>query len=239
MLTALNRKTLPAEIADRIREYIRAERLEAGQPLPPERELAEQLQVGRSSLREALKLLQAWGWVEIRPQQGAMVAAPNLRPLQEMVWQRLLQERASLREIWEMRRLLEVGVLRWVILRATAADWERLEEAVQEMEAAVERDGLGLDADVAFHERLVDAAHNQVFVGLQQMADYFFQEIQRLSLAEGADVRRRAVEEHRQILTALRAGDLPRAEALQSEHLEGVVARGVVPAALPKEAPTA
>lgn len=234
MLAPVKRRTVVEEVARRIRDYIQREGLRPGDTLPPERALAAQLRVARSSVREALKLLQALGWVEIRPQQGILIAEPDLRPLQEVIWERVQRERASLREIWEMRRLLEVGILRWVAERATPEDWERLEQAVAAMEEAVQRGGLGLQADIAFHEALVEATHNRLFIALREMAAHFFEEIQRQSLLESIKVRQEVTRQHRRILEALRQGEVEEAERLMAEHLEGAVRRGIIPAHLEK-----
>ncbi|MGH2345766.1 MAG: FadR/GntR family transcriptional regulator, partial [Chloroflexota bacterium] len=71
------RAPLPQIIVERIREFIAEQKLEPGDRLPPERVLMEQLRVGRSSVREAMKILATLGLVEIRRGDGAYVAAPG------------------------------------------------------------------------------------------------------------------------------------------------------------------
>lgn len=126
-LNQVIRAPLPQVIVERIREYIAAQKLEPGDKLPPERMLMEQLRVGRSSVREAMKILVTMGLVEIRRGDGAYVAAPDRQwPLGAPAFV-LATEKNALRDIVELRRSVEPMAASLAAERATADDIAELD----------------------------------------------------------------------------------------------------------------
>src|ERR671934_372822 len=121
------RPPLPQVVAARVREYITDQKLRAGDRLPPERVLMEQLRVGRSSVREAMKILATLGLVEIRRGDGAYVTAPD------RLWNLgapafvLATEKNALRDIVEVRRSIEPMAAFLAAERATGDDIADLE----------------------------------------------------------------------------------------------------------------
>jgi GntR family transcriptional repressor for pyruvate dehydrogenase complex len=121
-LDEVARPPLPQVIAARIRQYIADQQLRPGDRLPPERALMEQLRVGRSSVREAMKILATLGLVEIRRGDGAYVAAPD------RLWNLgapsfiLATEKNVLRDIVEVRRSIEPMAASLAAERATDED---------------------------------------------------------------------------------------------------------------------
>lgn len=159
---SMRQATTADRIMRQIADHIAAQRLRPGDRLPPERELAGLLGVSRPSLREALRSLQAGGQVSIRHGSGVFVAEPassvELR-------QRLVDQELSLRELYDMREVLELPAAQW---SARNRDPERL-SAVQAAFDALELasranpvDFGRLQAlDAAFHLRIVEAAGNR------------------------------------------------------------------------------
>jgi GntR family transcriptional repressor for pyruvate dehydrogenase complex len=135
---------LPQVIATRIRDFIANQHLRSGDRLPPERVLMEQLGVGRSSVREAMKILSTLGMVDIRRGDGAYVATPD------RLWNLgapafvLATEKTALRDIVELRRGIEP-------LAASLAAERATDEDIAELAALVVTHARHLAAQPSWH----------------------------------------------------------------------------------------
>ena len=227
----LRQGTVADLIARRILEVIGGERLRPGDRLPPERELAAMLGTSRPSLREALQSLRARGAVEIRHGAGVFVADPaTTRSLREA----LVAEEVSLRELFDMREVLELPAAAWA---ATAGDAGRL-AAVREAHdaliaasrarapaastaraAAAGPDWRRLqELDAAFHLRIVEAAGNRFLARTQGV----LQEILATGMSTTLKVPGRLEKsrgEHQRILAAVLSGDPAAARRAAGTHL--------------------
>jgi GntR family transcriptional repressor for pyruvate dehydrogenase complex len=125
-LNQVIRAPLPQIIVERIREYISEQKLEPGDRLPPERVLMEQLRVGRSSVREAMKILATIRLVEIRRGDGAYVAAPGRQWTLGAPAFVLATEKHALRDMVELRRSIEPMAASLAAERATEDDFIEL-----------------------------------------------------------------------------------------------------------------
>lgn len=133
---------------------------EIGERLPPEQQLAEQLGVGRSTVREAVRALASMGLVQSRQGAGAYVQA---RVAPEANLTRRL-ERAAMRDVYEVRQGLELQAAPLAARRRAEADLERMQEALRRRRRArrLGRWRAWVDADIDFHQAVIDAAHNPV-----------------------------------------------------------------------------
>ncbi|MCP4385955.1 MAG: GntR family transcriptional regulator [Hyphomicrobiales bacterium] len=203
--------------------------LKPGEKLPPERELAEELDVSRPSLREAIIILEARGLLESRRGGGTFVrgiASPTMvDPLIE-----LMRKRESAKfDVLEMRRILEVAATGFAAQRRTDADLELIERRFKDLEdayTAAEVDaGREVEADVEFHLALADASHNMALthvirsmIGLLR-ADISFN-IDRLRHKEVHHTPLK--DQHREIFAAVAAGDADAARTTANRHLDFV-----------------
>lgn len=169
-------KTLPrvavTRLSDAIVQQIESMILEgsfkAGDALPPERSLAEQLGVSRPSLREAIQKLSARGLLVSR-QGGGTYVSDQLEASFSSPWQSMVASHPELRrDVLEFRRMLEASAAEYAAERATAADLQRLKALAEQLQAAYEAKDLGTlsKADAAFHQAIADAAHNAMFTHL-------------------------------------------------------------------------
>lgn len=233
--TPLRQGTVSDLIARRILEVIRSERLRPGDRLPPERELAAMLGTSRPSLREALQAIKARGWVDIRHGSGVFVADPaTTRSLREA----LLAEEVSLRELFDMREVLELPAAAWAAKNADSAKLAAVQLAYDALmsragasaddgsgnEDGVNKDGEAVDwprlqrLDAAFHLRIVEAAGNRFLARTQGV----LQEI----LATGMDTTLRlpgrlgkSRGEHARILAAVVSGNPAAARRAALTHI--------------------
>lgn len=187
-----------------------------GSRLPSERELAQVLNVGRTSVREALRMLQALDLVEIRPGEGTFVKA-KAAPLAEAKLQSLLQNREVV-QLYEVRELLELQTAALAVERATPEDIAAIESAVDRMADALKAGQTCLDEDLEFHLALARASDNQVLSQiLEMLCDKLRPAIDLLFQVPGRPGR--SVTEHRVILAAIKEGDSAKSQELMRVHL--------------------
>ena len=143
----LSKKSLAEELAGRLQGQFMSGKFEVGEKLPPEPELMQIFGVGRSTVREAVRILSNMGFLKVR--QGAGTFVERLTPPDEPMERRL--GRADLHDLDEVRKILEVAIAEKAAERRTAHDGA--------LQACIE-------ADVNFHIALAEATHNEILCEL-------------------------------------------------------------------------
>jgi GntR family transcriptional repressor for pyruvate dehydrogenase complex len=214
-------------IVDQIRLLIRQGDLAAGDRLPAERELCERFGVSRVTVREALRVLEANGLVEIRvgARGGAFVTAPTSRLVGEGIADLITLSTMSALEVTEARIVLELGITPLVCERATEEDISALYEICDRSSAALEGDEYPLALSAEWHTRYAQAAHNGALAMLvESLHDPLIMSLERAR--EAAPLHgRRGVTEHRALVDAIAERDVARATELMSTHLERTAKR--------------
>lgn len=203
--------TLFSRIVAQVEGLIEARRLEPGDRLPPERELAQLLNVSRPSLREALKTLEARGRVRIRHGVGVWVQPgdPGLRLVGA--------QQMGLRELFAMREVLEVPAAAWAADTATPDGGERLVRLVNAMERLRDIEELG-GADVEFHTLIAELAGNRFLQQTVGVLHEMLRESMRTTLTIPGR-RQRSHVEHRRIAGAIAASDAVAARRAMRGHI--------------------
>src|SRR5580700_9802458 len=151
-LEPIRRETVMDLVARRIEQLVRSGDLKTGDRLPPEPELAEMLHISRGSLREALKGLMYLGLIKSRVGDGTYIQSSLSRVLnQHFQWMILLNEVKHL-EIYELRKIIEPDVAALAAKRATRADIERLEAALEGMAEGRGNPKVFHAFDIRFHD---------------------------------------------------------------------------------------
>jgi GntR family transcriptional repressor for pyruvate dehydrogenase complex len=218
---------------ERIQEQIRTGSLRPGSRLPPENELAAQLGVGRSSIREAVKALELIRVLDVRHGDGTYVTSLQPHLLLEGVGFAvdLVQDDAIL-EVVEVRRLFEPVATGLAAIRIDDAALERLGEYVEAMQEAGDDQERLVHCDHAFHSTVFEATGNRTLTSvLEGLSSRTFRARVWRGVIEG-DASQQTIREHRAIHQALEAHDSTLAEAAALMHvttserwLRGVLAR--------------
>lgn len=190
-------------VAEVLREAITTGHLKASQPLPQD-EIAAQLQVSHIPVREALRQLQSEGLVTYQANRGATVSA--LSP-------------GEIREIYEIRIILETAAIRRAATHLTAGQLDQAERMLDLAES--DQDGASWGAhDVEFHQLIYDLDQRP---HLRELIDGLLRRVDRYWLIRGLMLRHRATfdREHRMLLAALRERDAARAGRVLEAHLAG------------------
>ena len=190
-------------VASVLREAITTGKLRSNQPLPQD-EIAAQLDVSHIPVREALRQLESEGLVTYEPNRGATVSA--LTP-------------GEIREIYEIRAILEAAALRRATPKLPAANLERARQILVRAEAAEEGAAWGL-LDIHFHQLIYDLEGRP---RLQELITGLLRRVDRYWLSHGLMLkhRDRFDGEHRALLEALQARNPERAASVLESHLEG------------------
>lgn len=212
------------EIVDQIRELISAGRINPGDRLPPERELAELFKASRNSVRDAIRVLEQMGLIESRQGDGTYVRSVSAEDLAEPLALMLLQSRTQMRELWEVRRVLEPAIAEFAASRITDDEIDELETILEAQRRKVEAGFTALEEDAAFHYAIAEAARNTVMLRtLDTLVDLLRQSRER-SLQK-RDRPAYSLAGHLRILAALRRRDPEGARDEMLRHLREVEER--------------
>jgi GntR family transcriptional repressor for pyruvate dehydrogenase complex len=205
------------QTVERLASAIKLGFLEPGSQLPPERELARQLEISRTTLRQALTALTQSGLVTTaRGRSGGTFVADPL-PLPERP-RRVFGE-DELRGFLDHRLAIETGVVIRAAERATEADLEPLVELTSEMDSAKEFEDYRR-ADVRFHMGLAEATHSPRLV--DEMAEVQSKLDEAIELVpHPQEVLQRSNDQHRALIARIRKGDVTGAVKVIREHVEG------------------
>lgn len=214
-------------IADQIRLLLRDGRLKPGDRLPSERDLCQRFGVSRVTVREALRVLEANGLIEIKvgARGGAIVSSPSSESLGEGLADLLTLSPFTASHVTEARLILELGLVPMVVERATEEDIAALRELADQGRRALNKGEYTVEMSAAFHIRLAGATRNPAIEML--VRSFHGPLVMSLEKAQHAAPRmgRRGVEEHRAIVDAVEARDVQRAADIMREHLERTAQR--------------
>jgi len=208
-------------IVEQIRLLMRQGQLKPGDRLPPERDLCERFGVSRVTVREALRMLESAGLVEIRvgARGGAFVTAPSSNRVGEGLADLLTLSVISAADVTEVRLILEVGIVPLVCERATEDDLAKLEKICERAEVAVCNREYTMDMSLEFHTAVAQATHNPA---VEILVESFRGPI-LMSLKEAKEVAPEmgglGSKEHERFVQAVRRRDADGAARIMREHL--------------------
>jgi GntR family transcriptional regulator, transcriptional repressor for pyruvate dehydrogenase complex len=207
---SLKRSNVVEDIIESFKQSMIRGDLRPGQRLPSETELVEQLGVGRGTLREAMKKLEALGVVNIQRGDGTyIVDNPSSALLNPLEFALMLEARMGV-DLVELRSLIEVGYCQLAALKATKEDWERIEaaqKAYADYANSVERDvDMHTKLDLDFHFALIDATHNPLIISVAQTVEKIFFASIRSTLTKTAGWEY-GIEAHQSVVQAMRSGN--------------------------------
>jgi GntR family transcriptional regulator, transcriptional repressor for pyruvate dehydrogenase complex len=209
-----------SSIADQIRQAIVTGKLEQGERLPPERELAEQFGVSRVTVRDALRALEAMGLIDVRvgARGGAFVTIPSGAIVGQTMSDMMMMAAISPEDIVEARLVVELGIVTLACARATDDDLERMHSLSERAAGALRAKTYTRELSWDFHALLAQAAHNGAIDGLAQSFRSSLS-LHPIRTREGAAAFARTVEEHNRILAALKRRDGATARREMAHHL--------------------
>lgn len=224
-MTSANRQKVYEIIFEKIQAEITSGILKVGHKLPPERELATKYNVSRTSIREALRLLELSDFVEIRQGDGTFIKNNAQDTVQQQLTSVVLKtDRTTLYEMLELRLILESQCAALAALRATGQDIERIARTLEAMKNIGDEE-IGIQADLDFHIAIATAANNSVLAQLISSLTPHMRstiEVTRKHRLSSEENIARTLEEHRAIFIAISRGESARAKTLMEEHIRTI-----------------
>ncbi len=203
----IQKKSLADMIAETLKQQITEGTYRAGDKLPTEPELMKTFGVGRSSVREAVKLLVNMGVVRVQQGSGTFVAVPSNNDDVN-----IKMSTADRTELDEVRKILDIAIVEKAVARRTEKDIERMRASLEKRKVNAEKDLLEecIEADLNFHIAIADAAHNRILADIyRSAATHLLSEFNRIY--DGTDCFINSQTSHEKLLKHIIAGDLKNA----------------------------
>lgn len=217
-LGPVSRSKLYAQVVDRIRAHVVESGLRTGDKLPSERDLAERLGVSRTSVKQAIVVLEVQGLLDVRHGGGTYLRRDNLdvEPVAELV-----ARRRRLPDVLEAREALETKLAELAATRRTPTDLDAIDAALEFMADEVARGDSGAEGDRRFHAAVTAAAYSSLLAEFMRSIADAVAESRHESLRQPGRPPR-SLSQHRRIAEAIRAGDPKAAAAAMRRHVRTV-----------------
>lgn len=216
-MNMLDKRPLPQIIADKIIDLIESKELLPGEKLPSEQELMKELNVGRGTIREAIKSLVSRNIVEIRRGVGTFVAK-NTGVVEDPLGFSFINNKKKLvKDSMDVRLLLEPSIARWAARNATDSEILEIIELSKRIEKAILNDEDYSDLDVEFHTKIANSSRNLV---VENLIPILNMNIRSLIDVTHAVLKEHTILSHKKIANAIKERDEEMAERLMREHIE-------------------
>lgn len=216
----IDRLPLIDEVVREMRVALESGRYKAGGKFATERELVEELGVGRSTVREALRVMQARGYLEIKRGRGAFVRRTS-EESSDKIRDWFAEHQLQLLDFMEVRSTMEPLAVRLCVERATDDELKEIGGVLQEFGRALKANNVvGLaTSDEAFHLAIAGASHNPLVLMVERIVAEAFREYRMRAFAVQGNAEN-ALEPHDSIYEALRSRDADGAVEAMLRHLE-------------------
>lgn len=216
-------KKIYEEVAEAILHMIQTGQLKPGDKLDSVQQLAENFQVGRAAIREALTALRAMGLIEMKQGEGTYVREFDPAMLSFPISTAILMSKEDVAHLLEVRKLLEVGAAGLAALKRTEEDLRAMQSALTQMREVIGDEELGEQADFLFHMAIAAATKNPLLVSLMNnvsgMMMETMRETRRIWLFAKQATTEQLLEDHIAIFEAIREQNIELAQERMKDHL--------------------
>lgn len=199
-------------------------KLNPGDSIPKETELASLLKVSRTVIRESLNRLKTMGLIESVKHKGTIIKSPDLSEILQKTLIPNILDQSTLKDVFELRLVIEVGMADLVVNRATREDIDALFEIVKD-EISVSKDTLfDIEHEVKFHGKLYEITRNETLRGFQKMLLPVFNYAYSSGLINRTLANKHFLS-HQDLVEVLRKGDAEQFTQAMRMHLENHYSR--------------
>jgi GntR family transcriptional regulator, transcriptional repressor for pyruvate dehydrogenase complex len=217
---SIRRNKVYEEVAKQIERLI-LKKLQPGDKLPSERELAEMLGVSRSSIRDAIRSLELIGMVEPRQGAGTVVREISASAVVTPIASVLTQKRQFVSELLDFRKMLEPPLAARAATHASTDEIGEMEEILARQEAKLHRGEVAIEEDSEFHYSVAMASENSVVLKVLDVLMDLLRDTRERSLqVEGRP--QKSLAGHRRIFAAIKRRDAEAAEIAMRHHIQDV-----------------
>lgn len=220
-LRRIRREKVYKDVLKQIKILIINRKLKTGDKLPPERELANRLEISRTSVREALRVLENNGLIEIKHGEGTFIKKGVIEFPQEAPISILQTKKKTILDLFETRKIIEPRIASLAALRANPKQISKIRHTLKLAKEKVEKGGTIYKQDSGFHLAVAEATGNEVLLRSMGNLLDLLREI-REALLYLPEMPAKSLEGHRAILKAIEKGDSQLAEISMRAHLKRI-----------------
>jgi GntR family transcriptional repressor for pyruvate dehydrogenase complex len=217
---AVRRNRVSEEVARQLEQLI-LQKLQPGDKLPAERELAEMLGVSRSSIRDAIQSLRLMGLVEPRQGAGTVVRQISAEALVNPLANVIAHQRQLVGELLDFRKMLEPPLAARAATHASPDEIAEMEEILRRQDEKLRGGDLAIEEDSEFHYAIAMASGNSVVLKVLDVIMDMLRETRARSLQRSGRPQK-SLAGHRRILTAIKRHDSVSAQAAMRQHIQDV-----------------
>ncbi len=218
VLTPVTSITMTDQVEERLLEFLKQRNLKPGDQIPKEVELVEALGVSRSVVREAMSRLRMLGLIDVRKRRGTVMAEPDIFSGMERLLKPQFLAHESIRQLFQIRLMLEVGLGDFLFSRLTEKDLKKLEAIVEEEKKAQSK-AERVQADSRFHSELYRITGNETLLRFQKILLPLFQYITDYNAHLEQPFPPSPVT-HTELIEVLRTGDAEAFRVAMQKHFE-------------------
>ncbi len=218
-LKTVDTSTLVDRVEANLVELLQQRKLKAGDTIPKELELAEQLGVSRTVIREALLRLRLMGLIESKKKKGSVITNPDIFGIMSKSMNPHILDQDTLKEIFEIRLVLEIGMADFLFKRITRADIKELKEIVSKEPKVTDHHLFNIDHEIAFHGKLYEITGNETLKKFQKMLLPIFDYVHHSGLLKKQRMLRKFVS-HKGLVDILEKGNPELFRNAMRNHLE-------------------
>jgi GntR family transcriptional regulator, transcriptional repressor for pyruvate dehydrogenase complex len=203
----VERKRLYQEVVEQVTDRVLNDHLQPGDRLPAERDLAAQLGVSRTAVREAIRALEEKGLVEVRQGAGTFVRSPDSESVSQSLSLYLHTNVTRYLQLMELREILDVEIAGRLAVQADREDLEQLNRRIARMWQLLDSPGEFAREDAAFHMDFYRAAKNDVLLMIMQPVMDLLEEAMEASFEEPGSAES-SLRLHERLVGAIAGGDV-------------------------------
>jgi GntR family transcriptional repressor for pyruvate dehydrogenase complex len=216
---SVSKQSIPDSVSKQIQQLIAKRKLKAGDKLPSQRDLAEQLGVGRPAIREALKRLEAMGIVKVQHGKSSTIEKVDLSTIMGNVSNLLELAPIDVLQLLEAKEIVEFKCSELASQRATEKDLTEMKGYLEEMEKNKKNPKVHAEADYLFHFTIVKAADNPFIIEIMKVLGKMIEKaIEETAIEDDLIGRERAMRYHRSLYRAIRQKDGKKAAEVLHKH---------------------
>lgn len=218
-LETIDTSSLVDKVEMNLIDYFLKKELQPGDSIPKEVELAEIMGVSRTVIRETLTRLKTRGLIESKKHIGTVIKSPNLSSIMQKSMIPTILDEGTLKDIFELRLAIEVGMADLVVNRATDNDIEELFSFVKNETSPSENTLFDIDYEILFHSKLYDITGNQTLKSFQKMLLPVFSYVYTSGLINREIADKKYVS-HKELVEVLKLRDADMFRTAMRKHLE-------------------
>ncbi|HVU55566.1 MAG TPA: FCD domain-containing protein [Puia sp.] len=223
-MKGLDTSSLVDKVEANLVELLQQQKLKIGDSIPKEVELAEMLGVSRTVIREALLRLRMMGLIESKKKKGAVITSPDLFGIMSKSMNPHILDQETLKEIFEIRLVLEIGMADLLYHRITKEDIAQLYEIVANEPPATQYHLFNIEHEIAFHGKLYEITGNETMKKFQKMLLPVFDYVHNSGLLKKQPMLKTFVS-HKNLVEMLEHGTPDEFRTGMRSHLENHFAR--------------